>query len=299
MMRMISSIGMKLMGLVVLRERLTGELWSTFITCIANDDVAFLFVETSIQEVRHMATNLYVNGDYLKHNPIWHVDESAWKATEILRILACNHLTPKTICEVGCGAGEILKLLQERLGDECIFAGYDIAPQAIELARMRENERLHVQLGDVTREQDAFFDLILVMDVLEHMEDCFSFLRTLREKSHYKIFHLPMDISVRSILRGELPVYRQTYGHIHYFTRELALQMVREQGYEVLDYFYTEKFVARPQGLDEADTLLRLKKSLGRSKRALAKLPRKLLFAVNQDVAVRLFGQWRLLILAR
>ncbi|HLZ58529.1 MAG TPA: class I SAM-dependent methyltransferase [Ktedonosporobacter sp.] len=246
-----------------------------------------------------MSTNLYVSGDYLKKNPIWHVDESPWKATEILRIMARNRLAPKTICEVGCGAGEILRRLQASLDGECVFSGYDISPQAIELAKERENDRLHFQLGDVTQEQNAFFDLILVMDVLEHMEDYFTFLRTIREKSRYKIFHLPMDISIRSIITGELPAYRETYGHIHYFTRELALQMVKEQGYEVLDYFYTEKFVERPRETNKTNALLRLKKSLGRRKRELLKLPQKLVFAANQDVAVRLFGGWRLIILAR
>lgn len=58
---------------------------------------------------------MYIDGAYLEKNPLWHVDESSFKAKHILRMLQENHLQPKSICEVGCGAGEVLKLLQPSL----------------------------------------------------------------------------------------------------------------------------------------------------------------------------------------
>ncbi len=30
---------------------------------------------------------IYTNGTYLQQNPVWHQDDSAWKAGHILRIL--------------------------------------------------------------------------------------------------------------------------------------------------------------------------------------------------------------------
>ena len=60
---------------------------------------------------------LYLDGGYLAKNPGWHVEESAWKATHILRMLKQNHLSPRTVCDVGCGAGEVLKQLQESIGN--------------------------------------------------------------------------------------------------------------------------------------------------------------------------------------
>jgi ubiquinone/menaquinone biosynthesis C-methylase UbiE len=57
-------------------------------------------------------SRIYTNGDYIKKNPTWHVENSAWKAEQILTMLSKHNLTPQTICEVGCGAGEILAQLQ-------------------------------------------------------------------------------------------------------------------------------------------------------------------------------------------
>jgi len=64
---------------------------------------------------------LYLDGEYIAKNPEWHVEESPWKARQILRMLRKNHLAPKTVCDVGCGAGEVLRQLHEHLDGECMF----------------------------------------------------------------------------------------------------------------------------------------------------------------------------------
>src|SRR5271157_5185042 len=65
--------------------------------------------------------NIYADGGYLEKNPLWHTDESPFKVRQILRMLQKDCLNPKTACEVGCGAGEVLKLLQERMDNTCRF----------------------------------------------------------------------------------------------------------------------------------------------------------------------------------
>jgi ubiquinone/menaquinone biosynthesis C-methylase UbiE len=102
------------------------------------------------------AVEFYTTCSYLEKNPLWHTEESCWKAEHVLRMINRHKIAPKTICEVGCGAGEVLKQLQHRLDKECDFLGCDISPQAIELCRSRANERLHFGLGDVTKIQRGF-----------------------------------------------------------------------------------------------------------------------------------------------
>ena len=150
----------------------------------------------SITEGRVMLEDVYVNGAYLEKNPGWHIEESPWKARQVHRMLKKRNLTPHTICEVGCGAGEVLNELQKLLQDQTVLWGYDISPQAIALCRPKTNERLHFKLADIRREQDAFFEMLLVLDVFEHLEDAFSFLRALRHKGEDKIFHIPLDLCV-------------------------------------------------------------------------------------------------------
>lgn len=231
-----------------------------------------------------MSENLYTSGRYLEKNPSWHVEESPWKARQVIQMLKRNHLEPQTICEVGCGVGEVLKQLQEHMEKNCMFVGYDISPQAIEIAQSRANERLYFKLMDIQQEQEIFFDLILVMDVIEHMEDYFSFLRAIEPRSAYKIFHFPLDLSAQTVLRpGGLLNVRNAYGHLHYFTKETALQTIRDTGYDILDYSYTARALEIPS------------KQVTRN---LMNIPRRALFAVSPELATHALGGWSLLILA-
>ena len=51
---------------------------------------------------------MYNDGEYLKNNPMWHIEDSEWKAEQISKIISRTNLQLKKVCEVGCGAGEIL-----------------------------------------------------------------------------------------------------------------------------------------------------------------------------------------------
>src|SRR6185436_10594841 len=184
--------------------------------------------------------NVYVDGEYLKNNPSWHVDESAFKVGEIVRMIERNRLQPKTICDVGCGAGEVLRLLQDRLNQDCVFCGYDISPQALEMCRGRSNERLRFKLGDVSKSEGTFFDLMLVLDVVEHVDDYFGFLNAIRPKSELKIFHIPLDLSVQTVLRKRgLLKRRELHRHLHYFTKQTAIETLKDCGYTLLDCVFT------------------------------------------------------------
>jgi cyclopropane fatty-acyl-phospholipid synthase-like methyltransferase len=185
---------------------------------------------------------------------------------------------------VGCGVGEVLKQLQENLVGQCVFWGYDISPQAIELAKTRSEGKIHFELADFGQETDKFFDLIIVLDVIEHLPDYFSFLQRVKARGRHKIFHIPLDLSVQTVFRKNgLLKRREMYAHLHYFSKETALRTLEDAGYEVLDYFYTPRSV-----------------ELGSAPgQQLLKLPRKLLSTIHKDLTARLLGGFSLLVLAR
>src|ERR1700749_3514831 len=108
----------------------------------------------------------YTSGSHLEKNPLWHTEESVWKAESVMRMLHRHRIVPRTICEVGCGAGEGLSPVQRRLGTDREFLGCDVSPQAIELCQSRANEKLRFLLGDESRIAESFFDLVLIMDVI-------------------------------------------------------------------------------------------------------------------------------------
>ena len=244
--------------------------------------------------------HFYTSDEYIKNNPDWHVDAAPWKANSVLEMMQRNHLAPTTVGEVGCGAGEILKILQQHLSDECGFFGYDIAPQAIELAKTRENEKLHFKLADFEQERNASFDLLLIIDVLEHFEDCFHFLRTIKTRAEYKLFQIPLDIFVLSVLRNELLDFRHATGHLHFYTKDLILEVLQASGYRILDVSYTlPPLEATPWKSIRNNPRKLVIKLLKMAKRGLQRLPGNIVYAFNKDLAVRIFGGWRLMVLTQ
>lgn len=229
--------------------------------------------------------NIYTGGEYLQNNPTWHEEDSPWKAKQILRMLARNDIHPASVCEVGCGAGEILNQLYTALPEDVTFTGYEISPQAHEIARQKEQERLRFYLRDILAEKDIQFDLLLAIDIFEHIEDCYGFLRGIREKAAYKIFHIPLDISVqRVLLAGPILKRRREVGHIHYFTKETALATLEDTGYAIVDHFYT----ASSLDLPSSSLVYRL-----------GKLPLRLAAMLNRDLAVRVLGGHSLMVLTK
>jgi cyclopropane fatty-acyl-phospholipid synthase-like methyltransferase len=228
--------------------------------------------------------DIYKDGKYLEKNPTWHVEESPFKAKYILNLLKKNNLAPKTVCEAGCGAGEVLKQLQSKMGADCEFWGYDISPQAINFSKSRENEKLHFRLADLGKEEGAFFDLMLVLDVVEHLEDYFSFLREIRSKARHKIFHFPLDLSAQAVARKNgMMKRRKDHAHLHYFTKELALQVLIDTGYEVQDWVYA------PRSNEIGPTTVQ----------KLFRVPRAMFYAVHSELAVRVLGGYTLMVLAK
>lgn len=231
-----------------------------------------------------MPRNVFVNGQYLQKIPQWHTEDSAWKAQGVLQVMKRNRLDPRSIGEVGCGAGEVLRQLQLKMDPDCCFSGYDIAPAAIELARTRQNARLHFQLGDIVTGTDAYFDVLLILDVLEHQEDYFRFLRDIKPLAAYKIFHQVLDLSVYTLLKQDgLTSRRDLLEDLHFFTKDTVLQILRGEDYQVLDWFYAPRSIYRSTSLQAK----------------LRQIPRALAYSLHQDLAVRLMGGYTLFVLAK
>lgn len=235
-------------------------------------------------------SNIYQTGEYLKTTgDTWHSEDSPWKAKHILRIIKNNALHPRNIAEVGCGAGQILVELskQEYLKD-CQFTGYDISPQAIELCRKNAGN-CSFFCRDILAEENndtRQFDILLVIDVLEHVPDYMGFAEQCRLKANYKIYHIPLDISVSSVLRNVLIYNRYSLGHLHHFTADSALATLKDTGHEIVDYFYT-------------NVSLGVFKQHPSVKKAIANCPRWLFSKFSLPFTARVFGGYSLLVLAK
>lgn len=97
--------------------------------------------------------------------------------------------------------GEILIELKRQLPGDCQFSGYEISPDAFAMCSRSAEDRVDFYLEDMLQ-SDTTVDLALVMDVVEHVEDYFSFLRQLKPRGEYKLIHIPLALSASAVLRN-------------------------------------------------------------------------------------------------
>ncbi len=152
------------------------------------------------------------------------------------------------------------------------------------MAKQWTQPNLEFRVHDIRRDRcDMYFDLMLVLDIIEHVDDYFGLLRDIRAKAKYKLFHIPLDLSVQAVVRQNgLLRRRDEHAHLHYFTKETALRALTDVGYELVDFFYT------PRCIELGDLLAQ----------RIARLPRKILFAGAPNLTVRFLGGYSLMALA-
>ncbi len=229
------------------------------------------------------ASDRYTGDEHRSHHPSWHREDSAWKATQITHMMDRFGLRPVTVLDVGCGRGGVLDALAPKLPMATRLLGCDPSPHAIDGGRAIRDPRVELIQGGPPAGE--VFDLLLCIDVLEHVEDYIGFLRDLRGRAEHTILHIPLDTSAQSVVRAEpLLDLRRRSGHLHYFTRDTALATLETAGYEVEGAFYTRGSLERPPQSALA---------------MLARWPRRALFSADPDLASRLLGGFSLLVLAR
>ena len=112
---------------------------------------------------------------------------------QLERFLPKDLLLPKVI-EVGAGEGLILREIQERMGLECL--GCDLDPTAVLLAKQLGNK---VELGTIDVFKGETADVVLLCDVLEHVESPIAVMAAARE-------HVESPIAVMAAARELAPM---------------------------------------------------------------------------------------------
>ena len=232
--------------------------------------------------------SIYSDGKYLKKHATWHEEDSTWKAKKIKELILANGLRVKSFAEIGCGSGRVLHELSEMPQFwDANFVGYEISSQALEIAKAKENKRVTFHLDlPFNKDRNSSFDVLLVIDVLEHVENYLDFLTDCRSVAKYHVFHIPLEIHVSAIFRKKFVDAQRQLGHLHFFTAELIMEAIREKGYELIDVQFT----------DGAYALFRNHPSF---KRGVANVFRKGLSIISKDFAARVLGGYSLLLLTK
>jgi hypothetical protein len=226
----------------------------------------------------------YESSEYLDANPSWDIEDSPWKAKKVAELIFKHKITPSSICEIGCGAGGVLAALRADYPNQKL-TGYDIAPTAKKFWSQFNDKNIDFNVGDFFELNDTRHNIILLLDVLEHIADPHQFLLGIKPHTDYVIIHFPLDLSASSVLRESPLLYaRRKVGHIHYFTKGLALELLKECSFEIIDYQYTGAALTMPQRNFQTKLLNWLRRPF---------------YLINKDIGVRLLGGETLMVLAK
>lgn len=134
-----------------------------------------------------------------------------------------RRLEVRSILDVGCGSGEILAGLARRGAYE--LRGTDLSEAALALARSRVPGARFARL-DVERESlPERADLVLSVQVLEHLRDDTAAVRHLAEMSARYVFV--------STMAGRMRPSERHIGHVRNYDREELRQKLTAAGLEV------------------------------------------------------------------
>lgn len=175
---------------------------------------------------------------------------------EIIELVKSYNLPQERILEIGCAGGATGKLLKENFKIR-EYVGVDISEEAGVLARQFLDR---VIIGDIEKVnlekehgiQKGYFDLILCLDVLEHLYNPWDVLVSLREylkEEGYLIASIPniQNISViNNLVNGKWEYEKAGIldaTHLRFFTKEGIKSMFEGAGLRIekLDYTFNPK----------------------------------------------------------
>ncbi len=161
-----------------------------------------------------------------------------------------THLVPdfaERIIEIGCGAGNTLKYLKDNSRGKW-FGGVEINPAVAEIAADRLDQVWAGPIEEVLSSEGGLnaepkFDVILCLDVLEHLIDPWTVTRQLSELlnpggviissiPNVRYYKVSLNLLTKGHWRYEdSGVLDST--HLRFFTKETATEMITGAGLEI------------------------------------------------------------------
>lgn len=139
--------------------------------------------------------------------------------------------------DIGCGLGYMLDLAFDR-GFE--VAGVEFNENAVK--KLKEKYRFRVFNGDILDYDDNPFNVISMLDVIEHLTDPVAAARKVHQLLHpggiFVLTTMDCDSIVSKILGKRLEDFRRIREHLYFFSRKTIRLMLEKLGFEIIDIQY-------------------------------------------------------------
>lgn len=159
--------------------------------------------------------DLYESGQYRKEHPVTDVNNRVNKVQSFLRIINSYVNDINTVLDIGSGDGV---LAQELIGLGKVASCCELDP----FISNNYHKKINVYIGDFTLIDIPYHDMIIGLDVLEHIKNPNSFVKKCNCK--YLILQVPINRNIRT------PKTKPD-GHYHYFSKSSISYLLNDNGF--------------------------------------------------------------------
>ncbi|MBG6109790.1 SAM-dependent methyltransferase [Flavobacterium sp. CG_9.10] len=191
---------------------------------------------------------MYSEGIYFE-NPNRHSEDGIYKVKSIKKVLfnylKTNNIQLSSYADVGCGSGEIIKLLgmELKMNFQSLktLKGFDVSPHVKKL----NDDNVEFLFQDFTKSTEKF-DLVTLNDVFEHVPNPISFLTEVGKRAKYVVMHIPLEdclsVNVRNLQKKKI----KDPGHLVFLNVNSAFNLITFSGLKIVDYDYSIDSINAP-----------------------------------------------------
>ena len=141
-----------------------------------------------------------------------------------------SRVTFDSVLDAGCGQGALLEILAKRYPGVKL-SGSELSETALDACRrlLPDAEFYRMDLLQDRVPVDRRYDVVISVQVLEHLEDDLAALRKLRQLCQRYI--------LVSVPGGKLDAHGQRNGHYRHYTKRSLSAVMREAGFDVIRTF--------------------------------------------------------------
>lgn len=178
--------------------------------------------------------------EYTKLNKTLHVEDSPWKLEKIGKLLE-KRLSPRVICDIGCGAGLIANGMAKAYPGAKVI-GFDISLDMLQAARKNNPEASFINARiEALPIGKGRADLVMLMDVLEHLENPEAVLNALSTVARNLVIKVPLEDSLWYWANHVTGRYTREdnirkLGHVQYFNMRSLTKLLTRAGFDVSAY---------------------------------------------------------------